>query len=260
MHFDLREVGSMRSMRVLFALFAAFCFVGVANVYAIDPGECEYIDDDDPQVDDNGYIMSWLILDPYISDTAAPAAMSTVKDYFEDQGGEADIMPREGEEVTIAETKSDHVWTRLNFADLVDMKQLGAAVGGNEFDILCWGGQGPTNTQEYMVTYLKWKSDTTATFTIGADDGAELYFNGEEVMSCPVDQDWGAANCGTGKASAKGGEWNVVVVGAYETGGEWGITVRVDPIPDEVNNIGPPELFAVEAMDKLPITWGKIKD
>ena len=251
----------MRRVYVLFTVFVAFCFVSAANLYGIDPGECEYIDDDDPQVDDNGYIMSWLILDPFISDTSQLSGDACKKDYFEDQGGETNIMPKEGDEVTIAETKSDHVWARLNFADLVDMKQLGAAVGGNEFDILCWGGQAPTNTQEYMVTYLKWNADTTAKFTVGVDDATEVFFNGELIIEHPSNsQDWGAGNAGSAEVSAKAGEWNILVVGCYEAAGEWGITVQVDPIPDVINNIGPPELFAVEPMDKLPVTWGKIKE
>jgi len=260
MYFTLREVDSMRRMYVLFMALVAFCFVGAANVYAIDPGECEYIDDDDPQVDEQGYIMSWLILDPYIN-AGVGSTLAVMQDYFKDQGGEANLMPKEGDEVTIAETKSKHVWARLNFADLVDpLKQITAAVGGNELDILCWGGQGPNNTQEYMVTYLKWKSATTATFTFGSDDSSESYFNGEELHSFPADVNWGAGNAGSHKATVVPGEWNILVVGAYETGGEWGISVQVDPVPDEVNNIGPVELFAVEPMDKLPITWGKIKE
>ena len=74
-------------------------------------------------------------------------------------------MPQEGDVVTIAETGSEHEWVRLNFADLKDMGQIPAAVGGNEFDIVEWGGQAPTNTQEYMVTYLKWDADTKVKFT-----------------------------------------------------------------------------------------------
>lgn len=247
----------MRKMYVLLTILAAFRFAGAVNLYAV---ECEYIDDDDPQVTDQGYIMSWLILDPYINDgiLSGPACQ---KDYFADQGGEANIMPKEGDEVTIGETKSKHVWARLNFADLVDMKQLGAAVGGNELDIICWGGQAPTNTQEYLVTYLKWENDTKAKFTVGVDDASEVYFNGEQIIYDPnSSQNWAAGNSGIAEVSAKGGEWNVLVVGCHESGGEWGITVQVDPIPDVVNNIGPPELFAVEPMEKLPVTWGKIKE
>jgi hypothetical protein len=252
----------MRKIFALFTVVVAFCLVSAANLYAIDPGECEYIDDNEPQVNDQGYIMSWLILDPFISDTTQLSGAAAQKDYFDDQGGEANIKPKEGDEVTIAETKSKHVWARLNFADLVDpLKQIGVAVGGNEFDILCWGGQGPTNTQEYMVAYLKWNEDTTAKFTVGVDDATEVFFNGEKIIDDPSDsQNWGAGNAGSAEVSAKGGEWNILVVGCYEAAGEWGITVQVDPIPDVVDNIGPPELFAVEPMGKLPITWGEIKE
>jgi len=252
----------MRKICVLFTVLAVFCFVSATNLCAIDPGECEYIDDNDPQVNDQGYIMSWLILDPYISDTTQVAGPAAQKDYFDDQGGEANLKPKEGDVVKIADTKSEHVWARLNFADLVDpLKQIGAAVGGNELDILCWGGQGPTNTQEYLVTYLKWNNDTKAKFTVGVDDASEVFFNGEKIIDDPnSSQNWAAGNSGSAEVSAKGGEWNILVVGCYETGGEWGITVQVDPVPDVVDNIGPPELFAVEPMHKLPITWGKIKE
>ena len=243
-------------MCILFAVFFAFCLVGSVNLCIAG-----YVDDDDPKVDDNGYIMSWLILEPFISDTSQQAGPACEKDYFEDQGGEADIMPREGDEVTIAETGSDHEWVRLNFADLKDMGQIPAAVGGNEFDIQDWGGQGPTNTQEYMVTYLKWDASGTVKFTIGVDDASEAYFNGEEIIRDPkASQNWGAGNSGSAEVSVEAGEWNVLVVGCYEAAGEWGITVQVDPVPDHVNSAGPEELFAVEPMSKLTTTWGKIKE
>jgi hypothetical protein len=141
------------------------------------------------------------------------------------------------------------------------MAQIPAPVGGNELDIACWGGQAPTNTQAYLVTYLKWMADTTVKFTVGVDDAAELYFNGEKVINDPSSsQDWAAGNAGTADVSVKAGEWNIVVVGCHETAGEWGISVQVDPVPDEVNNIGPDELFAVEPVAKLATTWGKIKE
>ena len=34
-----------------FVIFAAFCVVSISHTYA-----AEYVDDDDPKVDDNGYI------------------------------------------------------------------------------------------------------------------------------------------------------------------------------------------------------------
>lgn len=251
----------MRNVCFLLTVFAALCFAFAAHLYAIDPGDCEYIDDDDPQVNDQGYIMSWLILDPYISDTVVQAGPACDKDYFEDQGGEANITPKEGDEVTIAETGSEHVWARLNFADLKDMGQISAPVGGNELDIICWGNQAPTNTQAYLVTYLKWMADATVTFTVGVDDASELYFNGEKVIEDPnSSQNWAAGNSGSADVGVKGGEWNIVVAGCYETAGEWGISVQVDPVPDEVNNIGPDELFAVEPVHKLATTWGNIKE
>ncbi len=249
----------MRNFCFSFTVFVALCFAFAADLYAIDPGECEYIDDNDPQVNAQGYIMSWLILDPYIN-AAVGSTVAVAADYFEDQGGEASLMPKEGDEVTIKETGSKHVWARLNFADLKDMAQIPAPVGGNELDIICWGGQGPNNTQEYLVTYLKWDNATSATFTFGSDDSSESYFNGEVLHSYPADVDWAAGNGGIHEATVVKGKWNILVVGAYETGGEWGISVQVDPVPDEVNNIGPAELFAVEPVAKLATTWGKIKE
>ncbi len=244
----------MRKMCILFAILFVFCLVGSVNLCS-----AQYIDDDDPQVDDLGYIMSWLILDPFIGDPVG-SAISCEKDYFEDQGGEANIMPREGDEVTIAETGTDHEWVRLNFADLKDMGQIPAAVGGNEFDILDWGGQAPSNAQEYMVTYLKWDSAGTVKFTIGVDDASEAYFNGEEIIRDPkASQNWGAGNSGNAEVKVEAGEWNVLVVGCYEAAGEWGITIQVDTIPDEVDSAGPEVLFAVEPMSKLATTWGMLK-
>jgi hypothetical protein len=244
----------MKKMCMLLVILFASGLVGSVNLCI-----AQYVDDDDPAVDDNGYIMSWLILDPFISDPVG-SAISCEKDYFEDQGGEANIMPREGDKVTIAEPGSDHEWVRLNFADLKDMGQIPAAVGGNEFDILEWGGQAPTNTQEYMVTYLKWDSSGTVKITIGVDDASEAYFNGEEIIRDPkASQNWGAGNSGNADVDVEGGEWNVLVVGCYEAAGEWGITVQVDTIPDEVNSAGPEVLFAVEPASKLSTTWGSLK-
>lgn len=244
----------MRKMCISFAILFTFCLVGSVSLCS-----AQYVDDDDPAVDDNGYIMSWLILDPFISDPVG-SSISCEKDYFEDQGGEANIMPREGDVVTIAETGSDHEWVRLNFADLKDMGQIPAAVGGNEFDILDWGGQGPSNAQEYMVTYLKWDTGGTVKITIGVDDASEAYFNGEEIIRDPkASQNWAAGNSGNADVSVEADEWNVLVVGCYESGGEWGITVLLDTIPDEVNSAGPETLFAVEPMSKLTATWGSLK-
>ena len=243
----------MRKIYVLFTILIVFCLVSIANIYAAD---CKYVKDDKVKVDKSGYIMSWLILDPYIKDNVG-ATVSTGKDYFDDQKGEANLKPKEGDKVKIALTKSEHVWTRLNFADLKEMAQIPAPVGGNEFDIVCWGGI--DNAQEYLVTYLKWNSDTTVTFTLSSDDGSESYLNGKQITFKAADMDWAAGNGGSGKASVKGGNWNILVAGAYETGGEWGFSAQVDPVPDEVNNVGPAKLFAVEPVDKMPIKWGYIK-
>lgn len=243
----------MRKSYVLFTVLVVFCLVSIANISA---GDCKYVKDDKTKVDKNGYIMSWLILDPYIKDNVG-ATVSAGKDYFEDQKGKANLKPKEGDKVKIALTKSEHVWTRLNFADLKDMAQIPAPVGGNELDIVCWGGV--DNAQEYLVTYLKWNSGTTVTLTLSSDDGSESYLNGEQVTFKAADQDWAAGNGGNGKASVKSGKWNILVVGAYETGGEWGISVQVDPIPDDVDSSGPDALFAVEPASKLTATWGEVK-
>lgn len=240
----------MKKVYILFALFLAFCLIDIANLYAQ-----EYVKDDEPKVDDNGYIMSWLILEPYIKDNIG-SPQSTIKDYFEDQGGEANIRPKEGDKVKIKETNSSHEWVRLNFADLKDMGLIGAAVGGNELDI---SGRMVDYAQDYLVTYIKYDKDTSITFTVGADDGGELYCNGELILQNGIDKDWAAGNCGSGKASVKGGKWNVIVVGCYETGGEWGISVQVNPIPDEVDSSGPDALFTVEPAFKLTATWGEVK-
>lgn len=255
----IKGVVSMQKKYFLFMVLVVFCLVSISNIYAINQGDCKYLKDDKIKVNDQGYIMSWLILDPYIED-GVDSAQSCNKDYFEDKGGEANIKPKEGDKVTIKATNSEHVWTRLNFQDLKDMAQIPAPVGGNEWDIVCWGGQAPTNTQEYIVTYLKWSKNTTATFTVGVDDATEVFFNGELIISDPsASQDWGAGNAGIKEVKADGGVWNILVVGCYESSGEWGISVQVDPVPDEVDNVGPAKLFAVESIDKLSTTWSSIK-
>jgi len=246
----------MQKRYFLFMVLVVFCLVSISNIYAIKPGDCKYVKDDKIKVDKNGYIMSWLILDPYIKDNVG-ATVSTGKDYFEDQKGEANLKPKEGDKVKIALTKSEHVWTRLNFSDLKDMGQITATVGGNEFDIACWGGV--DNAQEYMVTYLKWNSDTSIILTLSSDDGSASFLNGKQITSKAADQDWAAGNGGSGKANVKGAAWNILIVKATETGGEWGISTQVDPVPNDVDNVGPSQLFAVESMGKLSTTWSSIK-
>lgn len=245
----------MKNVCILFAVLIILCLVSSASIYA---AECEFIKDDKVKVNDQGYIMSWLILDPYIKGNAVTALAGPV-DYFEDHGGEAKLKPKEGDKVKIKADGEVHIWKRLNFLDLKDMAQIGAAVGGNELDFLCWGGQGPTNTQTYLVNYLKWKKAGSVTFTVGADDGGILFFNGKKFIDSATDKDWAAGNCGSGDVDVSGGAWNILVVKCLETGGEWGISVQVDPVPDEVDNKGPASLFAVDPMAKLAVTWGGIK-
>ncbi|MFC1712564.1 NPCBM/NEW2 domain-containing protein, partial [Candidatus Poribacteria bacterium] len=201
---------------------------------------CEYVKNEDVKIDSQGYIMSWLFLNPYIQGGVdAPTAVA--KDYFADQGGEANLAPGEGDRVRIAETQSEHIWTRINFADLEDMGQIPGAVEGGNLNIACWGfAEDVENTQEYLVTYLKWDTSARVRFTMGSDDASELYFNGERLIYSPIDQAWAPGNAGRGEATVTGGEWNVLVVGVYETSSGWGATVRADPAPDEVNNVGLP--------------------
>lgn len=242
----------MKKLCILFVLVVVFCLAVTNVLYA---AECKLVKDDKVKVDDNGYIMSWLILDPYIQSNITAATVGA-KEFLEN---EADLKPKEGDKVKAESDGKEHVWIRLNFLDAKDMAQIPSAVGGNELDFACWGGQGPTNCQTYLVTYLKWKSKTTAKFTVGADDGARVYFNGEKIVESQTDKDWGAGNCGSGEGSANGGDWNILVVLCEETGGEWGISVQVDNKPDEVDNQGPPSLFAVDIESKLSTTWGNLK-
>ena len=242
----------MKKMCFIFAFLAIFCLTIASNLYA---AKCEFVKDDKVKVNENGYIMSWLVLDPYIN-TGITTPLVGAKEFIKD---EKNLKPKEGNKVKIEDDKQEHTWMRLNFLDLKDMAQIPAAVGGNELDLVCWGGQGPSNCQTYLVTYLKWKSNTKVKFTASADDGARVYFNGEKIIESQTDKDWAAGNCGSGEASAKGGVWNILVVLCLETGGEWGISIQVDTVPDEVDNVGPMQLFAVDSLAKLATTWGEIK-
>ena len=242
----------MKKVYFLFMLVVVFCLVVTNVLYA---AKCELIKDDKVKVDDNGYIMSWLVLDPYINSGITTPAVGA-KEFIED---EADLKPKEGDKVKTEADGAEHVWIRLNLLDSKDMAQIPSAVGGNELDFTCWGGQGPTNCQTYLVTYLKWKSNTKVKFTVGADDGARVYFNGDKIIDSPTDKDWAAGNCGSKDVSASGGAWNILVVLCLETGGEWGLSVQLDNKPDEVNNQGPSGLFAVDVDGKLSTTWSHLK-
>lgn len=248
----------MKRLFIFVSLLVVFFCVSQIAVFA---AECKYVKDDKVKVNKDGYLMSYLWLDPTIENNMG-SVPAQADDYFKDipnkkgKKGEANLMPAENEKVKLDVDKKEHVWVRVNFHDMVETGEIRAEVGGNELDVGCWAGK--DNEAQYLVSYLKWKSDKEITFTLGSDDASESYLNGEKVTNAPVDQDWAPANGGIGKAKVKGGQWNVLVVGIYESGGEWGVSVKIDPVPDEVDNTGKPFL-AVEPKTKLSATWGAIK-
>lgn len=243
--------------KLLFSLtLLTFCF-SLIPAFAVDPDK--FIDDDKPKIEDNGYIVSWLILDQPIRCNIG-STQSVVKDFFEDMDGEANLMPKPGDTVKI--DGEEYTWVRYNQEDMEEEGELPvmAVDTGNNLDLKDWGGQGTNNAAVYLVTYLLWKKSATVTFTIGSDDSSESYFNGEELHRFLADINWAVNNAGAHEAEVKGGKWNVFVLGVYETGGEWGFSVLPDPPPDEVDNTGPQELFAVELDGKSSTTWGGIKN
>jgi len=245
-------------MRKILLILTALCLCAfLVNVQAaVDPDK--FIDDDEPKIEDNGYIVSWLILDQPIRCNLG-STQSVVKDFFEDQDGEANLMPRPGDTVKI--DGEEYTWVRYNQEDMEEEGELNvmAVDTGNNLDLKDWGGQGCNNAAVYLVTYLLWKKSATVTFTIGSDDSSESYFNGEELHRFLADVNWAVNNAGEHEAKVEGGKWNIFILGVYERGGEWGFSVLPAPPPDEVDNTGPQQLFAVEADNKLSTTWGYIK-
>jgi hypothetical protein len=198
----------------------------------LGPGESPYILDDLPTVTDDGLIASWLMLHEPIRTglSSVPAMMADLID------GERVLLPSANDVAPVLVGGGTHVWTRVNFVDMVDMGMLASFPSGNILNVPAWGGA--DNSTQYLVTYLRWDVSQSVTFRFGSDDASESYFNANRLHHFPTDGGWSHGNAGSETVQVVGGEWNVLTVGAHESGGSWSLSASVDPRPDSVDNTG----------------------
>jgi len=122
-------------MRKIFFILTTLCFCAffLYQVVAF-AAECKYVDKDKEKINKDGYLVSWLWLDPTI-ETNTTSVPAKNEDYFKDipnkkgKKGEANLMPFEGDKVKIAVDGKEHTWMRVNFLDMVATGEIRAAVG-----------------------------------------------------------------------------------------------------------------------------------
>jgi len=108
---------------------------------------------------DGKYIREWLILGPFFPDN--PEA-----DFLANAGDEANIQPKEGDTITMAEGEK-LVWKRYKSAK--DVVNLQEAVGYHK------------NATAYVFCVLQSNSAGSAPIYLGSDDGVAVWINGEQV-------------------------------------------------------------------------------
>jgi len=212
------------------------------------------------------YIMSWLVLDPSLKlgsgGGAAAMAKDLYKDYFGipkvDVSAKASNYPHAGDKSAKQNSaKEDMYWIPINLQDLFDAGQGKIFDSGNEFDWTEWGGQGVDQSDEFMFCLVKWNKAGTITIKVGSDDSEMTWVNGKEVCKGVADRDW-TKDQDSGKFDVKADEWNALFVEVGENGGEWGFSVRLEPVPDD-HTLNTGALTAVNLQSKLSATWGNIK-
>lgn len=193
-----------------------------------------------PVVNEMNYIVGWLVLGPITGTGGSTSAIG--QDFIAEAGIAKDewhLAPKGPKERVLVKGQ-DLEWTYTNFADLEEDGRIRLAtkvakgVGGNELDH--WGVD---NSTAYGVLYCLWKKDTSINIALGSDDSGAFGINGERLIYAQADRDW-AADTDKASYTVKGGKWNVLIWKCCETGGEWGISIKVEPPPDQVTIYRPP--------------------
>jgi hypothetical protein len=193
-------------------------------------GASPYVLDDEPKVTNDGFIASWLMLDPPIE--TGLSADSAVQGDFVD--GERRLLPSPGDLATVTEDDQTHVWTRVNFEDLVDMRR--AERPGNNLSLDGWPDWDLSS--QYLAVYLKWEVSQSVSFRFGSDDSSESYFNGHPLHSSAEINAWWDGNAGSAVVPVVGGKWNVLIMATHDHTLRWAFSVNVDPAPEEVDTTG----------------------
>ena len=219
------------------------------------------------------YLMSWLVLDPPICvDPGMGGAASIGRDLYKEVFGipedEVTADPKNwpyaglrGKAITTANKSpccADYVqFIPINFHDIMDAGSPWLFNSGNQFDWKEWGAQSSDDFHEYMFSLVKWNQDTKVTIAVGSDDPEQTWVNGEKVCEFTGNRNW-PGDSETAEFEVKGGEWVAILVEVGERGGEIGVTVKLDPPPDDCT-LDTQGAMAVTPAGKLTTTWGFLK-
>ncbi|MBT7099970.1 hypothetical protein HN937_21520, partial [Candidatus Poribacteria bacterium] len=195
----------------------------VASTQLSVPGDSPFVLDDEPKVNDAGYIVSWLHLDEPIQ-TGVGAVQALTRDTV---GPETLLLPTEGGAAPMGVDLLTRTWQRINFDDVAEMQ-------GNppnphyRLGSLMWRHRDWSS--DFLVTYLRWDTTGVVDFSFIADNTGEAYFNGNRLYWSPSGN--------TASARVVTGEWNALVVGTHESSAWWYLYAHADPRPDAVDNTG----------------------
>lgn len=236
----------------------------------------EELTTDHGKLEKGKYLMSWLVLDPPIClDPGMGGAASISRDLYKEVFGtpekEVTADPKKwpyaglrGKAITTANKSpacADYVqFIPINFHDVMDANNPHLFSSGNQFDWIEWGNRGSDDFHQYMFSLVKWNQNTTVEITVWSDDPEQTWVNGEKVCEGLINRNWGDSvqPTDTGQFEAKAGEWVAILVEVGERGGEIGVTVKLDPPPDDCT-LDTQSAMAVTPAGKLTTTWGFLK-
>ena len=160
-------------------------------------------------ISENGYLTRGLVLGPLRN------ASDINQDYLASIGGEANVIPREGD--TFEHEDDVLTWQAYNFGT------------GGIFDQMFGDVDDAT---VYATIYLKFDEVETVDLLVYHDDAAGVWLNGENIWTHP-----GCCGPDEIQVTVKKG-WNRMLVKVCEHGGAWGMSVRfpnVRPIDISLN-------------------------
>ncbi|MFT5681422.1 MAG: cysteine-rich repeat protein [Myxococcota bacterium] len=155
-----------------------------------------------PTVDESGFIRHWLVLGPLTGESSPEDCLPGETERLGDDGAAEPVLGEVVEDVAWGVLISDGA--RVGFED--DYKSVSAP------------------REVYAATWVFSESEQAATLTLGPDDGARAWFNGEVVFEITGCQGT-VADQYTAEVTLLAG-WNRLLVKVYDQGGGWGTYAR----------------------------------
>jgi hypothetical protein len=183
------------SMKQLFGAVTA-CALAVAGVAGVARS-------DDKSVNDEGFILTWLILAPIpLADGQEPSA-AIDKEQIK---GEAQLAPKDGDKVKVGD--KELTWKKQTTTDYF-------------FDVNKLLGAETNRGMAYAVAYVVAPDDIKgAALKIGSDDGCKVFVNGKEVGKAAEDRAIDKDQNTFENITLKKGV-NVIVFKVVNNEGEW---------------------------------------